>query len=363
MNNCHSRSPSSSESSEETMPKINNISQNFVARTTSKNLQIPLQPQKNKLKRTSDAINENNVEQMSSSVLMSPASTTCHKNTIKKRRLPSTRNSGGFVNNIQCSTEIRAKPIAQLTNISLQNTPSTKVQNTQYQQQPSYKSSFPSNFFHLRPPLQSPHFNVQGLEDNRMNPKMTNPLAPITLVPYPIPIILPMVIPIPIPMNAIDFLKAYHLHDCKMKETLKEEVETTTTTSVVATAITTAAVAKQPILSTTTTKVDTNDYNEPIDYTKSKSNNTSSIQDQMKTDQTTINNTTVNNITSSINNVERKLPKFKITRLHSKQHFTKEFIESCRPLRKRKRITDDDDNDNDKVNDADADNKDKGISS
>ncbi|CAO1377304.1 unnamed protein product [Diamesa hyperborea] len=359
MNNCHSRSPSSSESSDETMPKINNIAQTFVPRPTSTNLQISLQPPKNKLKRSLDAINETDIDQMSSTVLSSASSTAiaaatiCHKNMNKKRRLPATRSSVGFANNRQCTTELRAKPIAQLTNNNLQNTPISQAQNIQYQQQQQQQkqqqqhqqqqsfiqSSFPPNFFHLRPPLR-PHLNVQGPEDIRMNPKMMNPLAPITLVPYPIPIILPMVIPIPIPMNAIDFLKAYHLHDHKMKETKTKEEETTATTTTSTTATTATA-----------TIVDNNNYNEPIDYTKSKSNDSSLVQEHLINEPITIinnNSTTDITITSSaVNNIERKLPKFKITRLNSKRHFTKEFIESCRPLRKRKRIMDDEEEDDD----------------
>ncbi|CAO1416156.1 unnamed protein product [Diamesa serratosioi] len=362
MNNCHSRSPSSSESSQE---PINNL-QTFVPRTTTAtNLQLSSQLSKNKLKRTSDAINESDVEQISSSLLTSAAitttpSTTCHKNINKKRRLPLTRTSGGFVNNRQYTTELRAKPIAQLTNSNLQSAPSTQTQNTQYQQQPhqqqqhqqqqpSFKSTFPPNFFHLRPPLQTPHFNGQGPEDIRMNPNMMNPLAPITLVPYPIPIILPMVIPIPIPMNAIDFLKAYHLKDYKMKDTKTKEEEMTTTTS---TATTTTATTT----TTTATVVDNNNYNEPIDYTKSKSNDTLLMtQEQWNNEQKTSIITSANTTTSCTDSVERKLPKFKITRLNSKRHFTKDFIESCRPLRKRKPIMDDDDVDDNNDDDDDKD--------
>lgn len=358
MNNCHSRSPSSSDSTDETMPKINNIAQTFVPRPTSTNLQISLQPSKNKLKRTSDVINENDIDTMSSTVLSSSsataiaAATICHKSMNKKRRLPATRSSGGFVNR-QCTTELRAKPIAQLTNNNLQNTPNSQAQNIQYQQQQqqqhqpqqqqqqSFKSSFPPNFFHLRPPLRAPHLNIQGPEDIRMNPKLMNPLAPITLVPYPIPIILPMVIPIPIPMNAIDFLKAYHLHDHKMKETKTKEEESITTT----TAATTTATAR----TVTATIVDNNNYNEPIDYTKSKNNDISLVQGHLINEQTTdaTDTTDTTTETNAVNNVERKLPKFKITRLNSKRHFTKEFIESCRPLRKRKRIIDNDEEEED----------------
>lgn len=92
------------------------------------------------------------------------------------------------------------------------------------------------------------------------------------------------------------------------------------------------------ITTTTTSTTTTN--------TKSKSPAEHSDNKIMNNDDIEINSISINsdfrNIcvenSSTGNNVEQRLPKFKITRLNSKRIFSKDFSESSRPLRKRKRV-------------------------
>jgi hypothetical protein len=76
------------------------------------------------------------------------------------------------------------------------------------------------------------------------------------------------------------------------------------------------------------TIIDSNDSNN-ISINSCSNNVTNNNQSE--------NNNNVNEPAPGTNNVEQKLPKFKITRLNSKRILTKES-ESSRPLRKRKRI-------------------------
>lgn len=234
-------------------------------------------------------------------------------------------------------TELRAKMSVQMgqNSQSQPQRPMTFHQPHQFMAPPMRP-----HMYQFRPP-QMPHsprgpqmqqnFNpmmngLNGLNNlNGLNGLNGGPPPVTILVPYPV------IIPVPIPIPTMDFLRALHGMS-KNKPTNPAAAETK---------------AEQSLPTPENLEECVEEVDEPLDYTKQKSpdHSCSSAPTDLNCGSDESNSISIikaNNLTSA-NNVEQKLPKFKITRLNSKRMLTKELsvvdsFESSRPLRKRKRI-------------------------
>lgn len=178
------------------------------------------------------------------------------------------------------------------------------------------------------------------------------PPPPVTiLVPYPI--VLPFPIPIPIPLPIEVFLKAAEL---KLKRDAKEQEPTIT--HHVDTGASNSGFAYSHVATPTADSVivdsPDNSSDQPLDFTKAKDTEKQfQFYDESDDEENDIRDARALcvadladegpaiNDDDPIDNSQQepRLPKFKITRLHSRRTITKES-DSSRPLRKRKRILD-----------------------
>lgn len=285
-------------------------------------------------------------------------SSKLHHRNLRKRRVSarlsltsssSTNNSSSSINSkslqsqtplIPNHTELRAKMSVQMGQNS-QNPPQRPM--TFHQPHQFMVPPMRPHMYQFRPP-QIPHsprgppqmtplghqqnFNpmMNGINNLSSLNNLNNGPPPITiLVPYPI------IVPVPIPIPTMDFLRALHgMSKNKLANLPPAETKT-------------ESLPTPENLEECVEEVD-----EPLDYTKQKSPDhpgSSATDLNCGSDESnSISLNKTNNLTSiSGNNVEQKLPKFKITRLNSKRMLTKELsvvdsFESSRPLRKRKRI-------------------------
>lgn len=321
---------------------------------------------------------------LSRDILQSP-STRIHKTNKKRRvssRLPlASQNSNSSSSNASNNGN-QPKPnpgnkfAAPITNIpDLRAKFAAQMQSQNNNQKPQQIPPFqhrhpflppppPPNFFHPRPPfMPQRHPQSPATSQNQMhpppdrinlNPLGFNSVPPITvLVPYPV--ILPLPIPIPIPIPHAELFKAF-----QKKSPTSNSSESVHNNSVESQ----ENISYESQIETVEETEDEPPNDQPIDYTKAKTPSLEKLIESPKeiiqenpshitvevTDNRSINNEVPSNAAvfdenentgevpiSGQNNLEHRLPKFKITRLNPKRILTKES-ESSRPLRKRKRI-------------------------
>lgn len=252
--------------------------------------------------------NENNVAVLNLVNSVKDTNPQVFKNKLKNNPNPSLNNFPNF--NIPPTIPFSVLP-SQKSEVNPSNDKNTHHTKFAFSSLPSHQSRFPP-LLSSTPSSSIPNVLKQPLHQTFLGA----PIPPVTvMVPYPI--LLPLPIPIPIPLPLISFMKL-------AKENNKAENNSE---------------SNRPFPSPKT--VSDLNFNEPLDFTKSKSMSNIEHLKNEKSRESNCNESSSDESEDECHNDTSKYnhPKIKITRLHAKRLIAKES-EKSRPLRKRKRIID-----------------------